>query len=67
MALYVYQCDTCGRTEEKFRRAEDRTKEFNCDTNLVDNDPKSKVVCPGKMKFKPIQKTNWKWEKYDGT
>ena len=31
MALYVYKCSVCGRTDERFRRAEDREKEYDCD------------------------------------
>ncbi len=64
MPVYSYKCSVCGRTEDKFRRVEDRAKEFDCDsitqvdaqfTNALNN----KKECLGKMIFQPMQRTNF--------
>lgn len=65
MPLFVYQCDTCKRTEEKFRRIEDRAKEFECSPKLIDPEDKwidgNENRCKGTMKFRPIQKTTFRF------
>lgn len=69
MALYCYKCDVCGRVDERFRRAEDRGKEYECKDTIkmtVENESSIKV-CQGTMKFRAIQRTHWKYEKYDGS
>lgn len=66
MALYCYKCDACGRVDERFRRAEDREKEYAC--QAINTLSKEQLVkCPGRMEFRPIQRTHWKYEKYDGS
>lgn len=75
MGLFVYRCEICGRTDERFRRAEDRAKEFDC--NVVGHKiydgisgklrTEDNNKCFGKMKFQSIQRTHWKYEKYDGS
>lgn len=75
MALYCYKCDACGRVDERFRRAEDRAKEFDCKvvghkiydgiTGKLSTEDSNK--CFGRMKFQLIQRTHWRHEKYDGS
>ena len=63
MPLYSYKCDTCGKTEDKFRRVEDREKEFECEAILINGKfdyfvrPKGieQIKCPGTMRFQPVE------------
>lgn len=67
MPFYSYKCDTCGRTEDKFRRVEDRKKEFECDDKItvkitakrfgcVDVTPiNNEHRCPGTMRIQPVE------------
>jgi putative FmdB family regulatory protein len=51
MPLYSYECNTCKRVFEEFRRVEDREKEKDCDGDL---DYKRKI-CTGKLIYQPLE------------
>ena len=71
MPLFVYRCNTCGRTEEKFRPTERRNESFDCHAEIIGELPdikfygghaggvQIKAICPGKMIFQPMQRTNF--------
>lgn len=66
MGLFVYKCNVCGRTDEQFRKTEDRESQELCgniDLSQADFTEDAMMpedaVCPGAMIFQPINKTNF--------
>ncbi len=67
MPLFVYRCNVCGCTDEKFLPVERREEQFDCSCKLVNcqfdyfmkTGETDLVKCPGKMIFQPMQKTSF--------
>jgi predicted nucleic acid-binding Zn ribbon protein len=58
MPNYVYKCNVCNRTDERFRKVENREKQEPC--NAINTLSKEQLIkCPGVMIFQPMQKTSF--------